>query len=134
MPQRVRMFLEGLVRQPEDAISMVAIPVSRLVLNQGEPAAWFSSKVTRWDPNRRPLDCQSTDDRTGPSRPVPASSGKRCPIGVSVLGGNDPYRAVPSSFTLDRRQIGGRGTMIEFPITEFTQGSDQSAMIAISSF
>ncbi len=36
MPQRVRMFLEGLVRQPGDAISMVTTPVRRLVLNQGE--------------------------------------------------------------------------------------------------
>ena len=31
MPQRVRMFLEGLARQPGDAISMVATPVGRLV-------------------------------------------------------------------------------------------------------
>ncbi len=37
VPQRVRMFLEGLVRQPGDAISMVATTVCRLVLNQGEP-------------------------------------------------------------------------------------------------
>ncbi len=37
MPQRVRMFLEGLARQPGDAISMVGTTVRRLVLNQGEP-------------------------------------------------------------------------------------------------
>ncbi len=36
MPQRVRMFLEGLARQPGDAISMVGTPVGRLVLTQGE--------------------------------------------------------------------------------------------------
>ena len=30
------MFLEGLARQPGDAISMVATPVGRLVLTQGE--------------------------------------------------------------------------------------------------
>ncbi len=36
MPQRVRMFLEGLARQPGDAISMVATTVGRLVLTQGE--------------------------------------------------------------------------------------------------
>jgi hypothetical protein len=37
MPQRVRMFLEGLAPQPGDTISMVATPVRRLALNQGEP-------------------------------------------------------------------------------------------------
>ena len=31
MPQRVRMFLEGLARQPGDAISKVATTVGRLV-------------------------------------------------------------------------------------------------------
>ncbi len=34
MPQRVRMFLEGLARQPGDVISIVATTVGRLVLNQ----------------------------------------------------------------------------------------------------
>jgi hypothetical protein len=37
MPQRVRMFLDGLARQPGDAISMVANTVRRLILNQAEP-------------------------------------------------------------------------------------------------
>ena len=36
MPQRVRMFLEGLVRQPGNATSTVATPVGCLVLTQGE--------------------------------------------------------------------------------------------------
>ncbi len=49
MPQRVRMFLEGLVRQSGDPISRWR-PLS---------AAWFSAKVKKWDPKRRPLDCGS---------------------------------------------------------------------------
>ncbi len=36
MPQRVRMFLDGLARQSGDPISMVATTVGRLVLSQGE--------------------------------------------------------------------------------------------------
>ena len=36
MPQLVRMFLEGLSRQPGDATSTVATSVGRLVLNQIE--------------------------------------------------------------------------------------------------